>query len=195
MSEAARRVGVARMREILAKMPRLTRTGEDQFEGSKSGFRVLIIESNGPKDFYDGQLDSIAAQGFLDILGIRNVLRMVLDLEHFKRALRDAAPRDAKRSAFDVVHLSCHGDENGIAFADNSQLEWAQFAKLFSEANCVPRALVMSSCCGAASGIGHAFQSVSGQVPELFSAQKTSALTANTQPPGRCSTTGSSWLA
>ena len=37
-----------------------------------TGMKVFIIESSYPEDFYCQKLDGIAAQGVLNILGIRN---------------------------------------------------------------------------------------------------------------------------
>jgi hypothetical protein len=127
-----------------------------QFMDKEKGFGVFIIESSYPKDFYNQQLDGIAAQSLLNILRIPNRFRVVLDLKYLRKALREAAKDDE----FDVIHLSCHGGEDGIVLADDSPVKWPQFASLFDEADCAPSALVMSSCCGAAGGIGHAFQSV-----------------------------------
>ncbi len=118
-------------------------------------FSVYIIESTYPTDFYHGTLDGPVAQSLLNILRIRNRLRMVLDLKHLKKAFREA-----NRDKFDVMHLSCHGDENGIDLAKDRELDWPEFTELFQESSLVPKALIMSSCCGAASGIGQAFAKV-----------------------------------
>lgn len=135
--------------------------------GSSKRFSVLIIESSYPKDFYNRQLDGIAAQGLLNILEIRNQLRMVLNLKYFNEALHEA-----KRDGFHVIHLSCHGDKDGIALANNCQPTWADFAKLFLESDFAPQALVMSSCCGAASGIGDAFAESAKKRPEIIFGSK-----------------------
>ena len=115
--------------------------------------KVFIIESSYPKDFYKHQLDGIAAQGILNILGIRNELRFALDREHFEKAIADAKIQNCT-----VVHLSCHGDEDGIALTNNYQPSWDKFADLFQHHEWIPKALVMSACCGATSGIRDAFR-------------------------------------
>ncbi len=117
-----------------------------------TGMKVFIIESSYPKDFYGQKLDGIAAQGILNILGIKNQLRFVLDREHFEKAVAEA-----KASRCTVLHLSCHGGEDGIALADNYQPTWDEFAEFFQRQKWSPEALVMSSCCGATSGIRKAF--------------------------------------
>jgi len=110
--------------------------------------RVFIIESSYPEDFYKQKLDGIAAQGTLNILGVTNEFRFVLDRQHFERAIADARGLNCG-----LIHLSCHGDEDGIALADNHQPAWDEFADFFQRNNWCPNALVMSSCCGATSGI------------------------------------------
>lgn len=118
-----------------------------------AGMKVFIIESSYPRDFYTQKLDGVAAQGILNILGVENELRFVLDREHFEEAIADA-----KGLNCNLVHLSCHGDEDGIALANDYQPSWDKFADLFQENAWCPKALVMSSCCGATSGIRKAFQ-------------------------------------
>jgi hypothetical protein len=60
-------------------------------------------------------------------MDVQNQLRMVLDLDFFQEAIRDAAAHE-----FDVLHLSCHGDDRGIALCDNSQPSWDEFAKVLT---------------------------------------------------------------
>ena len=67
-----------------------------------------------------------------------------LDLRHFRKAI-DLAARDN----YEVLHLSCHGDDIGIALTDNTYIEWPQFAAIFQEKRYKPAALVISACCGA----------------------------------------------
>ena len=114
--------------------------------------KVVAIESNYPEDFYKGRLDGALTHELLKLLQIQSVFRYCLDLEHFKRAVGSAA-----RGGFDVVHVSCHGDKDGIALSDNTQLGWTEFVKCFQGKHDCPKALVMSSCCGIAAGIGTAF--------------------------------------
>lgn len=115
--------------------------------------KALIIESSYPKDFYSQQLDGIAAQGILNILGITNELHFVLDREHLEKAIADA-----KDGNCNLIHLSCHGGEDGIALADDDRPTWDEFADFFQRKDWSPKALVMSSCCGASSGIHKAFK-------------------------------------
>ncbi len=124
--------------------------------------RVFIIESSYPKDFYQQKLDGIAAQGILNILSIPNQLRFTLDRKHFEKAIADAGAFGAT-----LIHLSCPGDENGVALSNNYQPTWDKFADFFQQQEWCPKALVMSACCGATSGIQKAFQKKSRR-PEII---------------------------
>jgi len=121
---------------------------------------VYIIDSNYPKDHYVDRADGPIAQQILKALGIRADLRMALDREYFKKAVTRATA-----AGCDVLHISCHGDKDGVGLCnddpDNEEApqgyEWEEFVGLFQGKYEPPEALVMSACCGAASGLGHAF--------------------------------------
>jgi hypothetical protein len=125
--------------------------------------KVFIIESSYPKDFYTDRLDGLAARNLLNTMGVENQLRMVLDLGFFKQAIRDAAAH-----GFDVLHLSCHGNDDGIALCDNTQPTWDDFVRIFDDMRYSPSALVMSACCGASSGISTAFRDVTHRPKIIF---------------------------
>ena len=116
--------------------------------------KVLIVESSYPGDFYKRELDGVSVAGLLNTIRVKNELRFVLDAKHLKHAIEECARRE-----FDVLHVSSHGDENGIALANNKGPTWDEFAGAFQQAPKAPKVLVMSSCCGASSGIGEAFAS------------------------------------
>jgi hypothetical protein len=115
--------------------------------------KVFIIESSNPEDFYRQELDGIAAQGILNILGVRNELRFALNREQFEKAIADAKTLNST-----VIHLSCHGNKDGVALTSNYQPTWDKFASFFQNIRWCPKALVMSACCGATSGIRKAFE-------------------------------------
>jgi len=116
--------------------------------------KVFIIESSYPVDYYSRQLDGIATRSLLDVLQLENRIRMVLDKEHFQKGLDEASA-----NGYRILHLSCHGDEDGIALANNYQPTWDEFADFFQNIDHCPTVLVMSACAGACKGIADAFRS------------------------------------
>jgi len=124
-------------------------------------FSVYIIEASSPKDFFDRSLDGLATENLLNTMGVTNKVRFVLTRAFLKRAVEEA-------SAYSIVHVSCHGNNSGIAVGNLSgQLNWPEFAMLFQCRAEAPY-LVMSSCCGAASGIGSAFEASGVRPPIIF---------------------------
>jgi hypothetical protein len=74
----------------------------------------------------------------------------------------------AAEDDYDVLHLSCHGDDKGIAVTDNKNVDWPDLAALFTENNYQPSALVMSACCGASDGLAEAFEGKSRMRPNII---------------------------
>lgn len=128
--------------------------------------KVFIIESSYPRDFYLKSLDGASVQGLLNNLRIRNDIRMAIDRSHFRWALGAAARWKAS-----VLHISCHGDENGIALADDYRMTWDELSGVFDAYKFCPEALVMSSCCGASRGIGSSFASRQNRPKIIFGSQ------------------------
>ncbi|HUI20660.1 MAG TPA: hypothetical protein VLZ74_06410 [Methylocella sp.] len=95
--------------------------------------RVFIIDSNYPKDHYLDHADGAIAQQILKALGIKADLRLALDREYFKKAVKRALIQKC-----DVLHISCHGGDNGIWLCSDDLdsrlpmgLCWDELAALF----------------------------------------------------------------
>ena len=140
---------------------------------------VYIIDSNYPVDHYADRADGAITQNILKALGIKADLRLALDREYFKKAITRAT-----KAGCDVLHISTHGDENGISVCSDSDdprsklprgYLWKEFVGLFQGPFDAPDALVMSACNGASSGLARAFAGVSkrpniiiGSTDELY---------------------------
>jgi hypothetical protein len=74
----------------------------------------------------------------------------------------------AANDGYDVLHLSCHGDDAGIAVTDNKHVDWSDLAALFEKNNYRPSALIMSACCGASDGLAAAFEGTSRMRPNII---------------------------
>jgi hypothetical protein len=71
--------------------------------------KVFIIDSNYPEDHYLDRADGVIAQHILKAHNIRADLRLALVREYF-----EAAVHRALKDGCDVLHISCHGDVDGI---------------------------------------------------------------------------------
>ncbi len=124
---------------------------------------VFIAESNSRDDFYEGRLDGFAANEVLKVRRARTAYRVVLSPDLLMRALNDAA-----EGGFDVFHLSCHGNDDGIALSDGSDVPWmalADWLKVFSSER---KIIVMSSCLGGHVGFSKALTKKKTKFKVLF---------------------------
>jgi hypothetical protein len=92
--------------------------------------------------------------------------RVALDPKRLQKAIKAAAAGE-----YDVFHISCHGDHEGIRLADETDLSWSQLAEFFQEAQWAPKALVMSSCVGGDKNIASAFKDCSPRPEVIFGAE------------------------
>ena len=129
--------------------------------------KVLIAESSYPEDFCQRELDGVSVAGLLDTIHVKNELRYVLDLTHLRRAVKECVDR-----GFDVLHVSSHGNDKGIALANDRGPKWDRFVSTFQHASKAPRVFVMSSCCGASSKIGAALTKASHRPEIIFGSTK-----------------------
>lgn len=115
---------------------------------------VLILESQTPAEWYDECREGPILAGILRLLGIDAVVRMCLDREQFTRAIETEAIN------FDVLHISCHGDENGICLTDGSPLTWQDLSQM-AGGPLHGKVLVLSSCMSGKPTLAHLFESES----------------------------------
>ncbi len=110
--------------------------------------RVFIIESPSATDFYLDRLDGRAARDVLKLENTQVAYRVALDKKKLFMGIKEAA-----RLEFDVLHLSCHGDDVGIQLSDMSIIDWLELVDLLDVFATPQRILVMSSCAGGSIGL------------------------------------------
>jgi hypothetical protein len=95
--------------------------------------KVYVVDSNYPEDHFLERADGIIVQHVLRALGIRADLKLALDREHFRKAVGRAI-----KAGCDVIHVSTHGNEDGIAVCNDTRgsslpqgFEWPEFVELF----------------------------------------------------------------
>jgi hypothetical protein len=115
--------------------------------------RIYIIESPSADDFFEGRREGEMLRLALKHAGIDATYRVVLNLDGFVKALVDACDvhRDVGPTQIPNVHLSMHGNKDGIAFSDGSHVTWDHLGGYLAVVN---KALggnvfvVMSTCFG-----------------------------------------------
>jgi hypothetical protein len=117
--------------------------------------KLLIIEASDPEDFFDETLDGPVTYHLAKLLQIDSLLVYALDEDHLEKAIALAA-----KHHYNAIHLSCHGDEDGIAVTDCTNIDWPDFVQLFNSQKYSPEALIMSSCHGAGDGLADEFTKV-----------------------------------
>ena len=115
--------------------------------------KIFIAESVTPQEFYDQDREGLVVEEIVRILGGRTVYKIVMNVTLLRKAISSASERE-----YEIFHLSCHGDEQGIQLTDRTDISWKELADLFQKEKTMPRALVLSSCVGGDSGIAHAFK-------------------------------------
>jgi len=137
---------------------------------SKVRPRVLVAEASYPKDFYNQTLDGVSAHNLLQTMHVHAEMHLVITPHFLKEAIEKAS-----RENFNIIHLSCHGDDDGIDVGlprKDHSLVWSKFVELFQNVEAEVPALVMSTCCGAASGIYKAFSVCKKRPDFIFGSTK-----------------------
>lgn len=105
---------------------------------------VYIIESVGAKDLLDERSEGEGLARLLKLLGAQPVLRKV---ERTQDLVHELQVFDESRC--DILHVSCHGNSDGIQLTDGTFLEWDEFAEYLTPA--IHRKYLCLSSCQAAS--------------------------------------------
>ncbi|TIU14432.1 MAG: hypothetical protein E5W40_06615, partial [Mesorhizobium sp.] len=114
---------------------------------------VHIIDCHYAKDYYHDKHEGPILQQLLKAFNIHSDYRITLDRKHFREAVVQA-----NKAKCDVLHIAGHGNGDGIASSSGrGSLLWADFVEMFQGSDPAPKILVMSTCCGASSGLGRAF--------------------------------------
>jgi hypothetical protein len=119
---------------------------------------IYILESPSPEDVYCDRSEGQLITGLLDLLGMNYLLRNISNSLMFRHAMTDGLQADCKRLGKTplVLHLSCHGNQDGICLTSGEVVPWAELRQLVAPLNKEVNGallLCMSSCEGF-----HAFQ-------------------------------------
>lgn len=101
--------------------------------------RVYIIESPSPEDLYDGRCEGKALSEALRLAETDVTYSLASSRELFERALNfvveDFFEKSGKWSAMPFVHISAHGDADGIQLTDGDYFEWDDFRETLVKIN------------------------------------------------------------
>jgi hypothetical protein len=99
---------------------------------------VHIIESPSANDLLDGRTEGRSLSEILNLAGTPYCYNLVTNLETFDIALNKRlldAFKKGKCQLAPILHLSMHGDENGIALTDDTVLSWDNLRELLTPLN------------------------------------------------------------
>jgi hypothetical protein len=130
--------------------------------------KVFIAESVSHEDFYDRDWEGHAAEEIIRLLNGRTRYRIVLNKTLLRRAIKEAAD-----NSYEIFHLSCHGDEDGVQLSGKRNMSWQELAEYFQEAKSAPSVLVLSSCVGGDAGIARGFEKLDRRPTVIFGAEAT----------------------
>jgi hypothetical protein len=129
-------------------------------------FAVFITESLFPEDIRKGDLEGEVVQAISGVLHWQSDYKDVRDKKMLCKAIRAASADD-----YDIFHLSCHGDAEGIQLADKTELSWDELADCFQGFGSIPNALVLSSCVGGDHGVARSFKKKTRKPQVIFGAE------------------------
>lgn len=126
-------------------------------------YKILIVESVAPEDFYDENCEGHVVQAMAKVLHWKSTYKIALNAEALRRAIKHAS-----HNGYDILHLSCHGDRHGIELTDEAELSWEELADCFQRTGHTPHALVISSCVGGDAGVADAFRNRGRRRPNVI---------------------------
>jgi hypothetical protein len=128
--------------------------------------KVFVAESVFPEDFYGDKREGHVVEAMARVLHWETSHKIVLDARTLCKAINAAS-----KEGYDILHLSCHGDAEGIQLTDKTELSWDELADCFQDAKRIPQALVISSCVGGDGGIARAFRDRKRRPGVIFGAE------------------------
>ena len=123
---------------------------EEALKRTEPRFHVYIVESPGPLDLYDDRTEGALLQKALTLAGVRSTLRLAVNEETFRKAMTSCVDLAGHVSGV-FLHLSVHGNSQGIQLTDGRILTWEVLKKILLPINSAlgnSLILCMSTCEG-----------------------------------------------
>ena len=117
-----------------------------------SKFYVQIVESPHADDLFDGRTEGRMLSEALSLAEVKSRYRLAVNLDTFSRALSHDLGDAVKNFGLPLLHISAHGNEDGIELTQGAFLPWERVRELVLPINRAMNGrlgLCMSSCHGA----------------------------------------------
>lgn len=111
--------------------------------------RVYIIESPSSEDLRAGRSEGKALYQSLKLADCDVLYKLVESQAEFESAFKfvieDFYDKKGKLSAMPYIHISAHGDEDGIQLTNEELIDWADFTSLLDNINSAIGFVLLSS--------------------------------------------------
>ena len=101
--------------------------------------RIYIIESPSAEDLRNNHKEGDALYHALKLSDMDVSYQLAINEESFRSALNfvveDFFDKKGKLTAMPYIHISAHGDEDGIELSDESYFDWCDFEKCLTDIN------------------------------------------------------------
>lgn len=136
-----------------------------------SNFFVYVIESPSAPDIYHGRGEGEVLIQLLKLSGTASALRRTINRDAFYTSLQVGLNDEIGKfaPARPLLHISCHGSNEGIQLSSGDQVTWAELASLITPINKAlgGQLVIAMSCCEGYSGIQMAMTTEDGPLPFL----------------------------
>ncbi|HGS5294531.1 TPA: hypothetical protein ACMDR2_003568 [Vibrio cholerae] len=86
---------------------------------------ILILESRSPKDIYDDRFEAGTLKQVLKLEGVDTKHFEVINREYFAKAIKYAEKEHIR-----YIHISAHGNPQGIALTDGDFITWRELDEI-----------------------------------------------------------------
>jgi hypothetical protein len=145
-----------------SQTPTIPRTGRHDLR-----FFVYMIESPSARDAFQDRSEQPLLSAALALSGIHCTTRTVLNLKTLETAFKKDFRRQFRRRnrplkdaglplEMPIIHLSCHGDAEGIELSDGREVSWETLGQLLEPINAALKGnliLCLSACYGFAAKV------------------------------------------
>ncbi len=119
-------------------------------------FFVFVVESPSAVDLYHRRSEAEIIQQAVNLNQIPCIVRTAVNLEAFEASLKIGLPGEMKQyeGHIPILHISAHGDSEGIQISDGTVIPWADLRQLLAPINIAldNKLLVCLSCCEGLAG-------------------------------------------